>query len=99
MARKKAVRETAPVTIRLSPVQVAMFQRKANAACVSRSAYIALRLNGEEPESYPTLAALAHVVAMHETVRTTGLMTRDQLDELRLILGAFAKLARAEVSR
>ena len=66
---------------------------------MSRSAYIAARLDGEEPKQYPALAALAHVIAIHDTVRTTGGLAGEQLAELRAILGAFARLAREEALR
>jgi hypothetical protein len=96
---KKGSGPTVPVTIRLTEEQAKLFQKKADAAFVSRSAYIASRLAGEEPAHYPALAALARMIAIHETARARAGLTGDQLVELRAILGAFARLARTEALR
>ena len=97
--RKKGSVSTVPVTIRL-PVNLARrLQIKARGVPMSRSAYIAALLEGEEPSQHPALAALAHLIAIYEIVRTTGDLADEQLAELRAILGAFARLAREEALR
>ena len=96
---RKGSEQTVPVTIRLSKDKARFFQGKADAAFMSRSAYIAARLNLDEPAQYPALAALARVIAIQESVRTSGGLTSQELAELRAILAGFAKLARAEATR
>ncbi|MEA1015326.1 plasmid mobilization protein [Sphingosinicella sp. LY1275] len=90
---------TVPVTVRLTEDQVSLIERKAEAAGMSRSAYLVQRLSGEDLEQHPTLAALGRVIAIHETVRANGRTSADQLHELQSILAQFAQLARAEVLR
>lgn len=97
--RQKGSVQTVPITFRLTEEQVRLLQKKADAALISRSAYIAACLRLEDPAHYPALAALARVIAIHETVRTSGGLGGDQLGELRAIIGAFARLARAEALR
>ncbi|MFN3727756.1 MAG: hypothetical protein ACK4SZ_15795 [Allosphingosinicella sp.] len=87
------------VSIRLPPERVRYFERKAAEANIRRGTYIADLLLGEEPVSWPSLAALARVIAIHETVRASKATSADQLTELRSILLELAEIAHTEVSR
>lgn len=95
----KRGKQSVGVTAWLPVNQARILAEEAAAASMSLSAYAAAKLSDGEPEQYPALAALASVIAIHETVRASGGLTSDQLAELRAIMGEFAKLARAEASR
>ncbi|MDR6852681.1 hypothetical protein J2Y54_002201 [Sphingomonas sp. BE123] len=90
-------RET--VSIRLPPKRVRFFEAKAAEASTYRGTYIADLLLGDEPESWPSVAALGYVIAIHNAVMTSRTITAEQLDELRSILREFARIAREEVLR
>lgn len=99
-----ARKETSPeawesVSIRLPPQRVRFFEAKAAEANTYRGTYIADLLLGEEPESWPSVAALGYVIAIHDAVMTSRTITVDELDELRSILREFARIAHEEALR
>ena len=96
---KKAMVPTEPVTIRLPSEQVRSIEDKAFAASMDRSPYIAIRMIGEEPESWPALAALSLVIAIHNTVRASKTISAEQLDELQSLLREIAQAAHVEALR
>jgi len=90
--------DTVPVTFRLSVDEAIHLQRRAEASLLSRSAYIASCLSGEEPQIYPALAALGRVIAIHASLREGGRATDEQLRELRTMIAELAKSSRGEMS-
>jgi hypothetical protein len=97
--KKKSPDAWESVSIRLPPERVRYFEGKASEANTYRSTYIADLLLGEEPVSWPSLAALGRVIAIHETVQASMTISADQLTELRSILLELAQIAHREVSR
>lgn len=97
--KKKSDKAWETVSIRLPPEQVRLFELKAAEAKVARGTYIALRLLGQELEPWPSLAALAHVIAIHEAVLASETITVGQLVELRSIIVELSRLAREEALR
>ena len=90
--------DTVPITFRLACDDAALLQRKADAALMSRSAYIASCLSGEQSQFCPAIAALGRVIAIHELVQHEGRVDDDTLAELRAIIAQLATLARAEAA-
>lgn len=97
--KKKSPDAWESVSIRLPPERVRYFEGKAAEANTYRGTYIADLLIGEEPESWPSLAALGRVIAIYEAVRMNMAISAEQLTELRSILREFAQIAHKEVSR
>lgn len=97
--KKNPQEPTESVSIRLPSREVRRLERQAKAAFMKRGTYLALQLIGEEPEPWPALAALAHVIAIHEAVLARGAVTEEQLQELRSLVREFAKLANWEAVR
>ncbi|MFN3725992.1 MAG: hypothetical protein ACK4SZ_06770 [Allosphingosinicella sp.] len=87
------------VSIRLPPKRVRYFERKAAEAKTYRGTYIASLLLGEEPETWPSLVALAQVIAIHEAVLVSETITAGQLEELRSMILELSRLAHHEALR
>ena len=97
--KEKAPEALETVSIRLPPRRVRFFEAKAAEANTYRGTYIADLLLGEEPVSWPSVAALGYVIAIHDAVMASRTITAEQLDELRSILRELAGIAREEVVR
>lgn len=97
--KKKSPDAWESVSIRLPPEEVRRFEVKAAEANMFRGTYIALRLLEKEPEPWPSLAALAYMIAIHKAVLASTTITAGQLDELRSIVLDLARIARKEVLR
>lgn len=97
--KKKSPEAWETVSIRLPPKRVRFFEAKAAEANTYRGTYIADLLLGEEPMSWPSVAALGYVIAIHDAVIASRTITAEQLDELRSILRELAAIAREEASR
>ena len=87
------------VSIRLPPKRVRYFERRAAEAKTYRGTYIASLLLGEEPEPWPSLAALGLVIAIHDAVLASETITSGQLEELRSMILELSRLAHDEASR
>lgn len=97
--KKKKLDAWESVSIRLPPAEVRRFEAKAAEANLFRGTYIARRLLENEPEPWPTLAVLAHVIAIHEAVLTSSTISAEQVAELRSIVRDLSRLAREEALR
>ena len=84
---------TGTVTIRMPVEKISRLKREAAGALMSTSAYVEALLDADEPEICAALAALADVIAIHETVVAHQTITSDQLHELKLLIVQLAQAA------
>jgi hypothetical protein len=87
---------TGTITIRLPKRKIERLKREAAGALMSTSAYLEALLDADEPELCPSLAALARVIAIHQSVEASDVIAPEQLRELKLLVLQLAQAAHRE---
>lgn len=97
--RSKKSAATDTVTIRMATDQIARLDQEAAAALMSRSAYIQARLGSDESESFPTLAALGEIIAIHQIAAKSDTITSEHLAELKRLVLQLTQSAHREAEQ